>query len=385
MIDATHVVRCLDEYRLGPYLGVPCSALKPLLSGVLNSPNLFIASPNEGDAIGIAAGAYLTGKNPVVLSQNSGIGNMMGALTSLMYTFRLPVLLIVSWRGEPGHEDEPQHELMGRITCQSMDLFEVKHQPFPDNVPELRRNLDSSVQYMKSSSLPFAFIMSPGVMSSPSEEKIFAHTTRQLGTLQKLPVEPASMKRSHAIETILTYVRGEDAVVSTTGYTSRELYKCCDRPGNFYVIGSMGSASSIGLGITLHYSGGKVIVLDGDGAALMRLQTLALIGNCHPPDLIHIVLDNERYDSTGGQPTISPTVNFAGIAHASSYASAASVTRQEDLNAVLQRCMNSPGPHLIHLRLLEGSEGKLGRPALTPLAIRDRFIDFIRQRMDSSA
>ncbi len=380
MMDATHVVSCLGEHGFGPYLGVPCSTLQPLLAGVLNSTNCFIATPNEGDAIGIAAGAYLTGRSPVVLSQNSGIGNMMGALTSLMYTFRLPVLLIISWRGEPGHADEPQHDLMGRITCQSMDLFGVRHRPFPRTLAELRDSLESSVQYMKSRSLPFAFILSNGVMSFQGEEKTLARDSRPPGTIQQFPAEPACMRRIHAIDTIMTHVGCDDLVVSTTGYTSRELYNCCDRPGNFYVIGSMGSASMIGLGLALHYARGKVIVLDGDGAALMRLQTLASIGHYQPPGLIHIVLDNARYDSTGGQPTISPTVDFAGIAHASSFASSVSLARQEGLDAVLRCCMDRPGPHFIHIRLLEGTEGKVGRPALTPLAIRDRFIEFVRQR-----
>ena len=147
------------------------------------------------------------------------------------------------------------------------------------------------------------------------------------------------MKRIHTIETIMAHVGPNDLVVSTTGLTSRELYNCSDRPGNFYVLGSMGSASMIGLGIALHYARGKVIVLDGDGAALMRLQTLASIGHYHPPDLIHVLLDNARYDSTGGQPTISPTVHFAELAHACSYASSVTLARQEDLDAALCRCM----------------------------------------------
>jgi len=382
MIDAAHVVSCLCEHGFGPYLGVPCTTLRPLLAGILSSTNFFIATPNEGDAIGIAAGAYLAGRNPVVVSQNSGIGNMMGALTSLMYTFRLPVLLIISWRGEPGHADEPQHELMGQITCRSLDLLGVRHIPFPSTLDELRDGVETSAQYMKSHSLPFAVVLSPGVMSFQGEEKMTLRGSSPLGTTQHFHAEPARMKRIHAIETIMAHVGSSDLVVSTTGLTSRELYNCCDRPGNFYVFGSMGSASMIGLGIALHYARGKVIVLDGDGAALMRLQTLASIGHYHPSDFIHVVLDNARYDSTGGQPTISPTVHFAELAQACSYASSVTLARQEDLDAVLCHCMKNPGPHFIHVKLLEGNEGKLGRPALTPLAIRDRFIECVRQRSE---
>lgn len=199
-----------------------------------------------------------------------------------------------------------------------------------------------------------------------------------MGSSQKFPAEPVCMKRIEAIKAIMARVSRNDVVVSTTGLTSRELYNRFDRPGNFYVLGSMGSASMIGLGVALHYAQGKVFVLDGDGAALMRLQTLASIGHYHPVNLIHIVLDNARYDSTGGQPTISPTVDFAEIAQACSYASSATVARQEDLDDLLSVCMKNPGPHFIHIKLLAGAEGHVGRPALTPYAIRDRFIDFVR-------
>lgn len=380
MIDAAEVVSCFRDQGFSPYLWVPCTTLRPLLAGVLNSGDFSMATPNEGDAIGIAAGAYLAGRNPVVASQNSGIGNMMGALTSLMYTFRLPVLLIISWRGKPGHADEPQHDLMGQITCQSLDLLGVRHTPFPSNLDELRVGVETAARYMKGHSLPFAFVLSPGIMSFQDEEKVSLPVSSSLGTIQHFQAEPARMKRIHAIEIIMAHVGCNDLVVSTTGLASRELYDCFDRPGNFYVLGSMGSASMIGLGITLNYARGKVIVLDGDGAALMRLQTLASIGHYRPPNLIHVVLDNARYDSTGGQPTISPTVHFAELAQACSYASSATLARQEDLDAVLRLCMNTPGPHFIHIHLLEGTEGQPGRPALAPLAMRDRFIESIGQR-----
>ncbi len=382
MINATEAVSCLREHGFGPYLWVPCTTLRPLLAGVLSSGDSFMATPNEGDAIGIAAGAYLTGRKPVVLSQNSGIGNMMGALTSLTYTFRLPVLLIISWRGKPGNADEPQHELMGQITSRSLELLGVGQVPFPNRLDKLRDGIEAAAQYMESRSLPFAFILSPGDMSFEGEETVSVRDGSPRGTIRHFCVEPACLKRVHAIETIMAHVGRHDLVVSTTGLTSRELYSCSDRPGNFYVLGSMGSASMIGLGISLNYTRGMVIVLDGDGAALMRLQTLASIGHYHPPDLIHVVLDNGRYDSTGGQPTIASTVNFAEIALACGYASSASLARKDDLDSVLCRCMSTPGPHFIRIKLLNGIEESAGRPALAPLAIRDRFIDFVRQRRD---
>lgn len=379
MMNATDVVSCLSEQGFGPYLGVPCTTLKPLLAGVLSSAQSYIATPNEGDAIGIAAGAHLAGRRPVVVSQNSGIGNMMDALTSLMYTFRLPVLLIVSWRGEPGYPDEPQHEMMGRITCHSLDLLGVKHVPFPSTFDELGDAVKASVRYMRRFSLPFALVLSPRVMLSQVEERISLRGSYPLGTLVHFCTESASMKRVQAIETIIAHAGSTDLVVSTTGLTSRELYNCLDRPANFYVLGSMGSASMIGLGIALHYAKGKVIVLDGDGAALMRLQAFATIGHYQPQNFVHVVLDNARYDSTGGQPTISSTVRFAELANACSYASAVTLARREDLEAAICSAMKSPGPHFIHTKLLDAADEQAGRPALTPIEIRDRFVNFVRR------
>lgn len=378
MIDAAHAVSCFSEHGFGPYLGVPCTTLRPFLAGILSSPDLFIATPNEGDAIGIAAGAYLMGRRPVVISQNSGIGNMMDPLTSLMHTFRIPVLLIISWRGEPTRADEPQHELMGQITCPSLDLLGVKYCSFPSTLDGLQAGLEAATLYMKNRSLPCAFLVSASLMQFQGEERAYTQDSHPPGTLHRFSGDVPCMKRIHAIETIIAYAGCDDLVVSTTGLTSRELFDSFDRPANFYVLGSMGCASMIGLGVALYYGQGKVIVLDGDGAALMRLQALASIGHYRPAGLIHVVLDNARYDSTGGQPTISRTVHFAEVAQACGYASSAMLVRREDLSARLRRCMTSPGPHFIHVKLVEGSERKVGRPTLTPIALRDRFMAVVR-------
>jgi phosphonopyruvate decarboxylase len=380
-MDAVEVLSCLSEYSFDPYLAVPCTLLKPILS-VLRDRNSgsFFAAPNEGDAIGIAAGARLVGRNPVVVCQNSGIGNMMNPLTSLIYTFRIPLLLIVSWRGEPGSSDEPQHELMGKITRQSLSLAGGESAIFPHTPDLMRRWLATAVQYMKTNSLPFAFILSRQIAPFVDEHIAPCLIGPPLGELTRFRPEPAVMTRLQAIETVMSYVSDNDLVLATTGFTSRELFNHFDRPGNFYVLGSMGCASTIGLGIAYYYTAGKVIVLDGDGAALMRLQALAAIGHHHPSGLLHIVLDNACYDSTGGQATISRTVRFAQIAQACGYAYSTTLSHREDLRRAMRHCLYTPGPHFIHVQLVPGAGGEVGRPSLTPIQIKERFADYIRVR-----
>jgi phosphonopyruvate decarboxylase len=386
VIDAVEVVRCLSEYSFDPYLAVPCTLLKPLLSALQGRDGgAFFAAPNEGEAIGIAAGAHLVGRNPVVVCQNSGIGNMMNPLTSLIYTFRIPLLLIVSWRGEPGSPDQPQHELMGQITRQSLSLIGVENALFPPTSDLMRHWLATAVQYMKMNSLPFAFILSRQIETLVDEHVEPCLISPTLGELAHFRPEPPVMTRLQAIETIMSYLGDNDLVLATTGFTSRELFNHFDRPGNFYVLGSMGCASTIGLGIACYYTAGKVIVLDGDGAALMRLQALATIGHYRPCDLLHIVLDNASYDSTGGQATISRTVRFAQIAQACGYTYSATLSLGEDLRRVMHHCLHTSGPHFIHIRLVAGADSGVSRPSLTPIQIRERFADFIRARTHEPA
>lgn len=381
MIDSVEVVSCLSEYSFDPYLAVPCTLLKPLLSALHGrGSGAFFAAPNEGEAIAIAAGARLAGRNPVVLCQNSGIGNMMNPLTSLIHTFCLPLLLIVSWRGEPGSPDEPQHGLMGQITQQSLSLLGVHNSLFPATSERMRTGLATAVEYMKMNSLPFAFVLSRQIMGTIDEADEPSSMSPALGELTQCSPGSPGMTRRQAIDTVMSYVAGNDLVLATTGFTARELFTGFDRPGNFYVLGSMGCASTIGLGIAHYYNAGKVIVLDGDGAALMRLQGLAAIGHYRCSGLIHIVLDNASYDSTGGQATISRTVRFAQVAQACGYAYSATLSLDEDLRRVMHHCLNTAGPHFIHVQLVSGGERETGRPSLTPIQIRDRFVDFIRVR-----
>src|SRR5882757_6981086 len=145
------------------YTGVPCSFLTPLINGVLSSEALtYVGAASEGEAVAIAAGAWLAGRNTVVMCQNSGLGNAVNPLTSLNAPFRIPTLFVTTWRGQPGQPDEPQHEVMGRITQDLLRLMQVPQAPFPAAAEALGPALDEAAARMAESGLPYAFVMKKG-------------------------------------------------------------------------------------------------------------------------------------------------------------------------------------------------------------------------------
>ena len=166
-------------------------------------------------------------------------------------------------------------------------------------------------------------------------------------------------------------------MIATTGKTGRELFTIADRPNHLYVVGGMGTASAIGLGITLARPEQPVVVIDGDGAALMKLGTLSTVGFYQPRNLLHIILDNESHDSTGGQQTASPVVDFAAIAQAANYRQAISLDGRNDLGAAVRKLRNEPGPSLLHVKIRPGSPDNLGRPTVKPHEVKERFMHFL--------
>ncbi|MQF80219.1 hypothetical protein FIL93_00045 [SAR202 cluster bacterium AD-493-K16_JPT_193m] len=184
--------------------------------------------------------------------------------------------------------------------------------------------------------------------------------------------------RSKAIEIILEQLDDETAVLSTTGMITREVYAAKDRPGNFYMIGSMGLTSSVALGISLLNPNRETIILEGDGSALMGMGTIALIASETPTNLIHIILDNESYESTGAQPTISSKISLDDIASAAGYQSVHRVDDAEGIKTELAVCRTSPGPHFILVKCSIAPVPGIGRVDISPVEIRDRFSTHIR-------
>jgi phosphonopyruvate decarboxylase len=344
----------------GPFIGVPCSYLTPFIDAVIADPALgYVAATNEGEALAIAAGAQLAGRRPVVLLQNSGLGNLVNPLTSLAAPFRIPVLLVVTWRGEPGRPDEPQHEVMGRVLPDLLALLGTAALPCPTDDTALAATLDEAIDTMAATGLPVAIVVRDAdIAPDPA-----AHTAVPPGDA---PSRTAALRAVHAA------LPPHAVVVATTGKTGREWFAVEDRPRNLYLVGSMGCAASVGLGIARE-TDVPVVVLDGDGAALMRLEAMATIGHLRPPNLVHVVLDNAAYDSTGAQPSISPGVDFPGIARACGYPSAAAVDGLDALVAAVRSSVSDPGPQLIHCRISTGSPPGLPRPTVPPAAVAARL------------
>jgi phosphonopyruvate decarboxylase len=367
-------------YRRGTDLltGVPCSFLTPVINAAIGSTSMrFVGATSEGEAIGIAAGSWLAGGSPVVMGQNSGLGNMVNPITSLAAPARIPILILCTWRGEPGLKDEPQHEVMGRVMTSLLDVIEVGWQVLDSDPAMLSDCLDRAYADLRARSLPHCLIIRKGVIADQpltGQKTLFRQPA---GTLI-MPDPPGSPDvagtRAEVLERLLGLIPASAPVVATTGKTGRELFTIADRPQHLYLVGSMGCASAVGLGISLRLPG-PVFVVDGDGAALMKLGNMATIGAEQPPGLVHILLDNLVHDSTGGQRTNSGAVDFAATAIACGYRSAASCTSMTGFEQALAAAGASPGPHLVHVRISTGSMAALGRPTVRPDEVAQRFRD----------
>ena len=358
------------------YTGVPCSFLTPMINRVITRDDLtYVPAASEGEAVAIAAGAWLAGRKTVVICQNSGLGNAVNPLTSLNYPFKIPTLLIVTWRGQPGLKDEPQHELMGQITDTLLDDIRVPSEPFPDNLEQIAPALKRAVGYLDQCDLPYAFIMAKGAVEPEGLEETSSLATPS-DTLRDFLTGGARPTRYGTLETLLSVTPHNAGIVATTGKSGRELFTIADREQHIYQVGSMGGASAMGLGVALNTER-PVVVIDGDGAALMKMGNMATIGAQAPKNLVHVLVDNGVYDSTGGQVTVSGVVDFARVALACGYVSAATADDLDGFAKALDAAFASDGPHMIHIRIRPGSLETLGRPIVSPEDVARRFRAFL--------
>lgn len=378
MITAADFLAAASRHGFDFYTGVPCSFLTPLISGVLgDASSHYVGAASEGEAMAIAAGAWLAGRNTVVMCQNSGLGNAVNPLTSLNAPFRIPTLLITTWRGQPGISDEPQHAVMGQITQQLLSVIGIEHAPFPREAAALSAGLAAAAERMAQTRLPFALVMEKG---SVRDDGLPPLPERRRGpSLREDMTESGDLPtRAAVLERLLALVDPRAAIVATTGKCGRELFTLADRRQHLYQVGSMGGASGMALGIALN-APVPVVVLDGDGAALMKLGSFATIGAYRPENLIHVVLDNATHDSTGGQPTVSATVDFAAVALACGYPYAVSCRSLAGFEAAYRAAASGRKPAMVHARIAPGSMSGLGRPAVAPAEVACRFKAFLAE------
>ena len=338
MISPDQFISHLEGRDFHFYTGVPCSYFNSIIRTLQsNGKSSYVIASNEGSALALASGAFLGGQRPVLMIQNSGLGNLINPLTSLSMIYKIPVLIFVSGRAY-GIQDEPQHEIIGRTMGKLLDSIGLLHWDLPTEEADLTGILNEGIQAASQKQSPVVFFV---------RKNTFTPWSRQL------PASPPNypMTRMDAIRLICKFISKDDLVISTTGKISRELFLVGDREGNFYMQGSMGHASSIGLGVALSQPHQRVIVLDGDGALLMHMGAMPMIGYYKPKRFIHIVLDNESYETTEDQDTISANVDFEGIAKASGYHQAHNVTEPAQLRAILPRLLDQRGPILLRIKI----------------------------------
>jgi phosphonopyruvate decarboxylase len=380
MISAAAFIEHARALGYSQYAGVPCSFLKPFINYVISDRALnYVGAASEGEAVGITLGAYLGGRKTVTMCQNSGLGNMVNPLTSLNYPFRIPTLLITTWRGEPGVKDEPQHELMGQITHRLLETMDIPWLSFPREEAQIAPTMAQAEASMKERSKPFALVVSQDSVAEfdLAEQPAPVRVTTAVRRHDALPLGER-MIRTEALQAVLESLAGDEAILGTTGKTGRELFTIADRPSHLYVVGGMGTASAIGFGLAQTRPKLPVVVLDGDGAALMKLGSFATIGNYQPANLLHILLDNESHDSTGGQRTVSGVVDFVGVAAATNYRHAISAERLDDVRAAVKFLRHQSGPSLLHVRIRPGSPKNLGRPTVKPHEVKERFMAWLK-------
>jgi phosphonopyruvate decarboxylase len=366
--------------------GVPCSYLTALIDHVIEASSRgagrYVGATDEGSAVAIASGAEVGGARAMVLMQSSGLGNAVSPLTSLSAVLEIPALLVVTLRGEPGGPpDEPQHALMGAITGDLLATMRIPSEPFPTEDAAIEGVLARAVHHMNAKRTPYALVMKKGsVRPGPPSTRPLAHPVPPAVEQARWPEEHPS--RRAMLAAVRAAAGSSDVLIATTGHTGRELHALGDAPDQLYLVGSMGCASSFGLGLALAAPWCRVVVLDGDGAALMRLGALATLGHERPDNLVHVVLDNEAHDSTGGQATASGGVDLAQIARACGYPRVARATTAAELGQLV-----SSGTWeltFVHAKIRSGARqpggDDLPRPTVAPRDVAERLRALVRAR-----
>ncbi|TVQ86523.1 MAG: phosphonopyruvate decarboxylase [Deltaproteobacteria bacterium] len=368
MVECASFVRTLADQGVQSFFGVPDSLLKDLCAFLLESipAERHIVAVNEGAAVALATGHHLaTGEVAGVYMQNSGLGNALNPLGSLAHpeVFGVPMVLIVGWRGQPGRPDEPQHMVQGRATIPQLSSLAIPHRVMSSDHAEALAQTQHAVAQARERRGPVALIVPKGTFQDVEVKTV---------------VDTSMPSREQAVAAIVAGSPSEAALVATTGKAARELYEHRQRAGqsgagDVLVVGAMGHASSIALGLALSAPGRPVVCLDGDGALLMHMGAVAAVGASAPRNFIHIVLNNRAHDSVGGQPTIAGHVDLPGLALAVGYQTASQVSAVAELQEELQALLHRPGPHFLEVLIRRGARSDLSRPSSTP---SDRTLAF---------
>jgi phosphonopyruvate decarboxylase len=374
-MKASDFILMLNSLNVDFYTGVPDSLLAPFIDEVVGRYGIsdkHIVAANEGAAVGLAAGHYLaTGRPAVVYMQNSGIGNSMNPICSLLHekVYSIPVIFVIGWRGEPGVKDEPQHIFQGEATLQILDDMEIPYAVVSEETNDLSDTVESFKQHV-SNGKSVAFVIRKNALSNENKH---VYTSE------------ASITREAALEMILNRndTKCGNVYICTTGKLSREVFEIREKQGvghsfDFLTVGSMGHSLMIAQAIALSKPNMKVFCLDGDGAALMHLGSLAVAGVHGSTNLIHIVFNNGAHETVGGVPTVCARLNLSKAATSLGYKFSYQVTSLENLLSVMKEVKDLEGPVFIEIICNLDSRGDLGRPTTTPIQNKNDFMEYLQ-------
>lgn len=372
MISPKIYLENLKKAGIDFFSGVPDSLLKQFCACI--SENIknesHTISSNEGAAIALGIGNYLgSGNIPFIYLQNSGLGNVVNPILSLASreVYGIPMIIMIGWRGAPNVKDEPQHIHQGRVMKKSMDAMDLPHVTLSKDEETAIKQTNEAITKAKKYSTPVFLIVKKNTFSEYAYEK---------------PPSKLDISREQAITTASKLLESNAVVVSTTGMPSRELfeYRANNNQGHhrdFLTVGGMGHANQIALGISKAQPSRPIYCFDGDGAAIMHMGSIAVLGQSNAKNLIHIIFNNGVHDSVGGQPTVGFEINFSKIANACGYASSATVTSEAQFKNAIHKAQSIPGPHLIDVHVRPGNRSDIGRPTSSPNDNKNAIMRFL--------
>lgn len=359
------------------YTGIPDSQLKTLCNYLMNRYGIdqkhHIIAANEGNCVALAAGYHLaTGKIPVVYMQNSGEGNIINPVVSLLNdrVYAIPMIFIIGWRGEPGVHDEPQHIYQGEVTIKLLEDIGIKSFVIGENTTDKEvEEVMGDYKKILSEGKNVAFVIRKNALFYEGKIKYENNHT---------------LIREKVIQHIVN-VTGEDPIISTTGKASRELFETREQNHqshkyDFLTVGSMGHSSSIALGIAINKPDTKIWCIDGDGALLMHMGSMAVLGANAPQNMVHIIINNEAHETVGGMPTVAQQIDLIAIAKGCRYSYAVCVDNFNDLDKELKAAKFRNGLSFIEIKCSIGAREDLGRPTTTALQNKQNFMDYLKTR-----
>ena len=354
MIEVKKLVKVLDDSKINFFSGVPDSVLKKFSNVINNKKNHFIAV-NEGSAVAMGIGYHLsTKKIPCAYFQNSGLGNAINPLVSIAHNkvYSIPILLMIGWRGSPRlNNDEPQHNVKGKITLQILKLLKIKNLILRNNQDV--KKIKNLINYSKKNNKPVACLIEKDTLFD--NKKNTSKTNRY------------SIDRFNFIEEFLLKIEKKSKIVATTGFTSRELYqirkykKLLNKGKDFYMVGGMGHSAMVSSTISKFFNG-KSYCLDGDGSFLMHLGSMFTAANIASSKFKYILLNNNVHETDGNQKTFIEKINLKNFAKSLNFKNYHLINNPKQIQKKINSFIKCDGPSFLEVRIKNKSINNLERP-----------------------